>query len=593
MTSNGTPEPGAHVDIVSGSFKAGTYTGPDGRYIVVGVPEGRDVGDRRASAAVRSPAPSSATLVRRRQYAHARRRASQLGHRHRPGREVRWHHAGAPLVGVHPGRRPSAGAGCRRITTDTAGRSGSIASPRALATINVDVLGSLDQGKTTVDVAGAHHDRHDDHAERRRIARRLRARLVGRADRRRRHHHGHGRSSATASPSTSGATAVSRPAAAGRPGHRCRCAPSSTACRSTAPRPASSRRRRRRPRSTSSCRIRAPSPASCCARTGRRPPSGTNVTLTLSGNRGADPRAGARRRPLLGDAACRSADFTARLEDPSTGGVWRVLGRSRRRQPRDRGSRNAVTLDDTPVAVVSIDPRDGATGVLPATTSASPSAIRSRRRRASRSRPPPAASVSALRSSRADGLVVTFDGTLPQSSGPHRFGDDGADRHLRPASRAGVHAATSGRRICRRRSCRRLRRRISRIRSRHPRSCRSTFNEPIVGANLQSIVTLTGPAGAVAGTTALTAPNVAVFTPAAPLATDAAYTVVGQRRDRSLRQPAVGDPDRGLQDARHDRAVADARSPAADGWSKVPRPTIHGVRQRPAPVGHSTHLRRR
>jgi hypothetical protein len=40
VTSNGSPQPGAHIDITSGSFKAGTYTDGEGKYIVVGLPEG-------------------------------------------------------------------------------------------------------------------------------------------------------------------------------------------------------------------------------------------------------------------------------------------------------------------------------------------------------------------------------------------------------------------------------------------------------------------------------------------------------------------------------------------------------------------------
>src|SRR5262249_60840466 len=53
-----------------------------------------------------------------------------------------------------------------------------------------------------------------------------------------------------------------------------------------------------------------------------------------------------------------------------------------------------------------------------------------------------------------------------------------------------------------------------------------TFSEPLsTTASFANVVTVSSAAGPVAGSTALTAPNVLTFTPSAPLAGNALYTV--------------------------------------------------------------------
>jgi hypothetical protein len=53
-----------------------------------------------------------------------------------------------------------------------------------------------------------------------------------------------------------------------------------------------------------------------------------------------------------------------------------------------------------------------------------------------------------------------------------------------------------------------------------------TFSEPLSATtSLASLVSLTGPSGAIAGTTVLASTTVAVFTPAAPLGSGFSYTV--------------------------------------------------------------------
>ena len=543
VTSNGTPEPGAHVDIVSGSFKAGTYTGPDGRYIVVGVPEGLISataslgGGAFAGTASATLSGDGNTLT-----LDVALRSSGIV----AGRVVKSDGttpAPPSSVSIQVG---GVGGGVHSITTDTAGLFRFDRVPAGLATVNVDVLGSLNQGKTTLDVAGGTTTDTT-----------ITLNGVGSLT-------GYARDSSGApivgdvTISGTGQFRYGFSVKSGVDGHfsiqQLLAGPVTVSLRAVV--------NGLSLYGTSTGVVVADAPTALdvqlqdagtvtglVLRADGTPAAGTNVTLTLSGNRGAillqalgDGRFSASGVPLGG--------FTARLEDPSTGGVWRALGRSvdANLEIVDLGT---LTLDDTPVAVLSIEPVDGAAGIQPnrivRLTFSDPLASTT----GISIKTAAGGWVSASPVLSADGLVVTFAGTLPQSAdltvSVTTALTDIYGRHPAQAFSSHFRTADLSPPV------------VSAIAPSHltiqvapSASVQVTFNEPITAA----VITLTGPAGAIAGTTTLTAPNIAVFTPAAPLATDAAYTVaVSGAIDLSGNQQS-GTQIAVFKTARYDRADA-------------------------------------
>lgn len=570
VTSNGTPEPGAHVDIVSGTFKAGTYTGPDGRYTVVGVPEGivsatAALGGGALAGTVSAPLSGDGnTLV--------------LDVPLRSSGTV----TGTVLTAQGSGPAPPSsvviqvggqGGGRMETVTDSDGRFRFERVSAGTATITVDALGSIDQGSATVAVAGG-------------VTTDTTVTLNGVGSL-----VGYARDSSGAplagnvTITGTGAVRYWLSVVTGPDGRfavqQLLAGPVTLSLRATV--------NGLSLYGASNGTIEVSETATAIPTEidvqlqdtgtvtgvvlradGTTPAVGTNVALTLSGNRGtivvqalADGRFTATGVPLGG--------FTARYEDPSTAGVWRVTGRAidANLEIEDLG---AVTLDNTPVAVVSIDPVDGAAGILPAQdvrlTFTDPIATTTGITIKT------AAGVAAggIPIIASDGLSVTFGGSLPQSSDltvsvttalTDVFGRHPAQEftsHFRTADLSPPTVSLAPSHLS--------------IQVAPSAVVQATFNEPIADTNLQSIVTLTGPSGAVAGTAVLAAPNVVVFTPAAPLATDTTYTAsVAGARDLS------GNQQSGSQIAIFKTLDTIAptltlQSPVADSWSKLPRPTI-------------------
>ena len=150
VTSNGAPQPGAHVDIVSGTFRAATMSDADGAYLLPGVPEGRVVATASFDFGFLS-GTASQTLT---------------GDGTVLTLDVPLHDSGT-LTGVVfasdgvTAAPPSivtlraGGQGSASLTssTDAAGGFRFDLVPAGLASITVDVLGSIDVGGASIEVA--------------------------------------------------------------------------------------------------------------------------------------------------------------------------------------------------------------------------------------------------------------------------------------------------------------------------------------------------------------------------------------------------------------------------------------------------------
>jgi hypothetical protein len=226
------------------------------------------------------------------------------------------------------------------------------------------------------------------------------------------------------------------------------------------------------------------------------------------------------------------------VKDAITGGLALVpsLTLTTNGQTLDAGT---IILDDTPIAVVSIDPPDGAVGVgvnqavqvtfSDALASFDGIAVRKNGLAIGVSTTPSAdgktLTLAAAWGSESD-IEITVPTTVMDIFGRHpsavftshfRTADVAAPRvsTIEPANDA-IQVAANG---------------VLTI----------TFDEPLAASiDPQTLVTLTGvsgASGAIAGTAAITAPNLVTFTPAAPLADNARYTVlVNGAIDRSGNQ---------------------------------------------------------
>ena len=151
VTSNGLPHPVHAYHNRVGRFRAGTYTDSEGKYIVVGVPEGRIaatadlVGGVLVGTASATLAGDGNTLTLN----VALRDSGTV-----TGQVFEFDGltpAPPSLVSIRIG---GAGGGTEQTTTDNEGRFRFERVAAGLATVGVDVLGSINQGHTSAQVAG-------------------------------------------------------------------------------------------------------------------------------------------------------------------------------------------------------------------------------------------------------------------------------------------------------------------------------------------------------------------------------------------------------------------------------------------------------
>jgi protocatechuate 3,4-dioxygenase beta subunit len=232
-----------------------------------------------------------------------------------------------------------------------------------------------------------------------------------------------------------------------------------------------------------------------------------------------------------------------------------------------------LVLDDTPVAVVSIHPANGATGVATnqvititfsdALVSTGGISLKSG-----------AAGVGFTTALSADAKSVTLTGTWPDSAeltvsagnvtdvfGRHpaqAFTSTFRTVDLSPPAVTTIIPANNA------------------IQVASNATIAVTFSEPLADAtDIAALITLAKSGASVAGTVAKTSPTTAVFTPAAPLNGDARYnvTVTGAVDASGNRQSAAFNATFATNDT-----VAPALtivSPANGAWTNAPRPTIN------------------
>ncbi|HKF22304.1 MAG TPA: carboxypeptidase regulatory-like domain-containing protein [Candidatus Angelobacter sp.] len=150
VTSNGVPQPGANVDIFSGSYHAATTSDAQGLYLVSGVPAGHVV----VNASMQNGfllGTNSGTLAG--EGALLELEVALRGSGAITGQVVQADGTPAPgvLVTVTVG---GPGGGTEKVSTDPSGNFVFSLVPEGLATLNATVLGSIDVGQAVADVVG-------------------------------------------------------------------------------------------------------------------------------------------------------------------------------------------------------------------------------------------------------------------------------------------------------------------------------------------------------------------------------------------------------------------------------------------------------
>ena len=253
---------------------------------------------------------------------------------------------------------------------------------------------------------------------------------------------------------------------------------------------------------------------------GATPALGADVTVKLTPNRGSTivQTLGSGRFSLPGVPL---GDVEVQVRDNVTAGVARRGPLTLSQDVLDFG---IIPLDDTPVAVASVDPPDGATGIQPnqvvRVTFTDP--LQSNAGVLLRSGTQTLGSSATLS---LDGLTLSLRGPWPDTRdidvvattqvrdvygrGPtQEFTSHFRTADLSPPQVASVSPAFGA------------------IQVDVAAPIVVTFSEALAPAtNLALLITLSGPGGPVAGTSVFTTPSIVTFTPAAPLVGDASYTM--------------------------------------------------------------------
>jgi large repetitive protein len=151
VTSNGVNQPGANVDIFSGSYHASTSSGPDGSYIVTGVPTGHIVVNASLSNGFLLGTNSGTLAGEGSQLA---LNVALRGSGAISGQVLQADKTPAPgaLITISVG---GSGGGTESVSADAAGNFSFAVVPEGIATLHAS-FGNLDQGQAVVDAtAGA------------------------------------------------------------------------------------------------------------------------------------------------------------------------------------------------------------------------------------------------------------------------------------------------------------------------------------------------------------------------------------------------------------------------------------------------------
>ncbi|HEX4603250.1 MAG TPA: Ig-like domain-containing protein, partial [Candidatus Angelobacter sp.] len=515
VTLNGAPEPGASVDVFSGSYHATTLVDATGRYLISGVPEGHIT----ANASLQNgflAGTASSTLVGDGSQLNldvALRGSGSLSGQVLQADGVT--PAAASLVTVQVGGQ---GGGTQSVTTDPNGNFAFATVPAGTASIFVTVLGSIDEAQSSTEILSGST-----------VQTTVRLNGIGSItghtlDSLGNPVKGHVTVSGTGAfpysfvidSSTDGSFALPQ-VLAGTFTASLSVDSAVTLFGSTSSSVL--------PKQNTDITIQV-QPSGTVIGTvfrsdGVSPAAGATVTLTL--DRGGavvvqsqtDGTFTARGIPLGG--------FTVRINDPVSTGQALVQGASitANGQTFDLGR---IVLNDSPLAVVSFDPADGATGV-PTNQPIRIAFSNPLQSLAGISFTANGNNLFLTGSLSTDGKLATFTGTLPDSSqivvtvsssvsdvfGRHPAQTTTATFQtidLQPPFVASIVPANGAIQV--------------------PATSTVTvnFSEPLSATtNLTGLIVVSGPSGVISGNTLLATSKQAVFTPASPLPTNAIFTV--------------------------------------------------------------------
>ncbi|MBZ5508478.1 MAG: Ig-like domain-containing protein [Acidobacteriia bacterium] len=515
VTLNGAPEPGASVDVFSGSYHATTLADATGRYLISGVPEGHIT----ANASLQNgflAGTASSTLVGDGSQLNldvALRGSGSLSGQVLQADGVT--PAPASLVTVQVGGQ---GGGTQSVTTDPNGNFSFAIVPAGTASIAVTVLGSIDQAKSSIEILSGST-----------VQAAIRLNGIGSIsghtlDSLGNPVKGHISVSGTGAfpysfvidSSTDGSFSLPQ-VLAGTFTASLSVQSAITLFGSTSSSVL--------PNQNTDITIQV-QPSGTVIGTvfrsdGVTPAAGANVTLIL--DRGGSVVVQSQTDGTFTAQGIPIGGFTVRVNDPVSTGQALVQGASiaANGQTFDLGR---IVLNDSPLAVVSFDPADGATGE-PTNQPIKISFSNPLQSLSGISFTANGSNLFLSGSLSTDGKLATFTGTLPDSSqivvtvsssvsdifGRHPAQTTTATFQtvdLKPPFVASIVPANGA------------------IQVPATSTIAVNFSEPLAATtNLTGLVVVTGPSGVVSGSTVLATSTLAVFTPASPLPTNASFTV--------------------------------------------------------------------
>jgi hypothetical protein len=517
VTLNGSPEPGATVDIFSGNYHAITVADSTGHYLISGVPEGHIV----ANASLQNgflAGTNSGSLVG--DGTQLNLDVALRGSGTLTGQVLQADGATpapASLVTVQVG---GPGGGTLSVTTDADGNFSFPLVPAGTASVTVAVLGSIDRAQTSVEVLSGDT-----------VATTIRLNGIGEIS---------GRTLDSAGNPVAGHVSISGTGAfpynfaldansdgsfflpqvlAGTFTANLRVQNGTiTLFGSTSSSVA--------PGQTADITVQVQPSGSVIGTVlrsdGVTPAAGANVTLAL--DRGGSVVVQAQTDGTFTANGLPLGGFTARVNDPVTTGQALLQGQNiaSNGQIVDLGS---IVLNDTPMAVLSIDPADGSTGV-PVTQNIKIAFTDPLQSLSGISFTSNGNGIGFAGTLSTDGKLATFTGPLPDSAqivvtvstsvsdifGRHPTQPTTATFQtvdLTPPSVVSVLPAGGTTQVP------------------GNKTITVNFSEALsASASLTDLIVVTGPGGAIAGSTVLVAPKQAVFTPAANLPANGSFNVV-------------------------------------------------------------------
>jgi hypothetical protein len=516
VTSNGSPEPGATVDIFSGNFHAITVADSTGHYLISGVPEGHIVANASLQNGFLAGTNSGSLIGDGTQLnldVALRGSGVLIGQVFQADGVTP---APASLVTMQSGGQ---GGGTQSVTTDAAGNFSFPVVPAGTASISVTVLGGIDKAQTSVEVLSASTAQTT-----------IRLNGIGSIsgqtlDSAGNPVAGHLNISGTGAFPYSFALDTNSDGTFFLPQVLAGTFTANLTVQNASITLFGSASSTVTPGQTANISVQVQPSGSVTGTVfrsdGVTPAAGANVTVTLS--RGGSVVVQAQTDGTFAANGLPLGGFTARINDPITTGQALIQGQSidTNGQLLQLGN---IILNDTPMAVVSIDPADGSAGV-PVNQSIRIAFTDPLQSLAGISFTSNGRGIGFSGSLSTDGKLATFTGPLPDSAqivvtvstgvsdifGRHPVQATTATFQtvdLTPPSVVSVAPASGT------------------IQVQANATITVNFSEPLAATtDLTNLIAVTGTGGAIAGSTVLAAPAQAVFTPAAPLPSNSAFNV--------------------------------------------------------------------